>query len=394
MAHQITGDGWVVGVDTPDAEWSINEPGFHFSGWVATVKEPITAFHIIGPNDISIPLSTLPRPDVEASIPGQYVLGFVAVVSMEALVAPDKLILEFNKQRVELSMNVDEAVMHRFLKDRIEKRKEIEEILACAVCQNEELTIEEQRISCTECGTDFNRPNGVPDMRPAVLKEAQSALGPVAVSSNGYDDPAWDMINKYMGGLILDNGAGLRNKYLPNVVNFEIADLPTTDVLGVGEALPFKSNSFDAVFSLAVLEHVKDPFKCAQEIERVLKPGGKLYVAVPFLQPFHAYPDHYYNMTSNGLKNLFSDNMRIVESGIPASGTPIWSLSWFLRSYMNGLSGPVAERFSKMTVEELMRSAPEQMEEDHVLDLSERTQEELASVNYLIAKKKDREEAN
>jgi len=118
-----------------------------------------------------------------------------------------------------------------------------------------------------------------------------------------------------------------------------------------------------------------------------LKPGGKMYVAVPFLQPFHGYPDHYYNMTSSGLKNLFSKQMVIEESGVPNSGSPIWSLSWFLRSYMNGLSGSVAERFGKMTVEELMRSSPAQMGEDYVQDLSERAIEELASVNFLIAEK-------
>lgn len=391
MAYQITGDGWVLGVDKPDAEWSINEPGFHFSGWAASVKEPISAFRIIGHNGIFFELPVKERPDVEKHIPGQHVLGFAGMVSLESLSDEDKILLEFNNERVELPMNVDEAVKHRFLKHRMEKRNAIEVILACSVCQNEELNIEEQLISCSRCGATFSRLQGVPDMRPIALIEAQVALGPVAVSSNGYDDPAWDLIYKYSGGLILDNGSGLRNKYLPNVVNFEIAELPTTDVLGVGEALPFKSDSFDAIFSLAVLEHVKDPFKCAQEIERVLKPGGNLYVAVPFLQPFHGYPDHYYNMTSSGLRNLFSDRMRIVKSGVPAAGMPIWSLSWFLRSYFNGLSESVAGRFSKMTVEELMRPSLEQMKEEYVQDLSERAQDELASVNYLIATKEDKE---
>jgi hypothetical protein len=38
-----------------------------------------------------------------------------------------------------------------------------------------------------------------------------------------------------------------------------------------------------------------------------VRPGGRIFAAVPFLQPYHAYPDHYYNMTAGGLRNLFSD---------------------------------------------------------------------------------------
>ena len=42
--------------------------------------------------------------------------------------------------------------------------------------------------------------------------------------------------------------------------------------------LPFASNSFDAVLSLGVLEHVSDPDGSLEELRRVLEPGGRLYV--------------------------------------------------------------------------------------------------------------------
>lgn len=76
---------------------------------------------------------------------------------------------------------------------------------------------------------------------------------------------------------------------------------------GVGEVLPFKNNSFDALISLAVLEHVKDPWRCVSEILRELKPGGEIICCVSFLQPFHGYPHYYYNMTAQGLKNIFDE---------------------------------------------------------------------------------------
>lgn len=45
--------------------------------------------------------------------------------------------------------------------------------------------------------------------------------------------------------------------------------------------IPFKSNSFDCIVSLDVLEHVDDPINALQEIKRVLKADGFLIVSVP-----------------------------------------------------------------------------------------------------------------
>ena len=99
-----------------------------------------------------------------------------------------------------------------------------------------------------------------------------------AVSSNDYNPDVMDLVRLNEHGLVLDCGAGRRSTYFDNVVNFEIVDYETTDVRGVGEVLPFIDESFDAVLSIAVLEHVKDPFLCAREIARVLKPGGQLVI--------------------------------------------------------------------------------------------------------------------
>src|SRR5579859_2877975 len=87
-----------------------------------------------------------------------------------------------------------------------------------------------------------------------------------AVSAHDYDEHGSRLIEKHRERLVLDCGAGRRSVYFDNVVNFEIVDYDTTDVRGVGEVLPFLDNSFDAVLSVAVLEHVKDPFTCAREL--------------------------------------------------------------------------------------------------------------------------------
>ena len=43
-------------------------------------------------------------------------------------------------------------------------------------------------------------------------------------------------------------------------------------------ALPFPDREFDAVLSVGVLEHVRDPDTSLEELKRVLVPGGTLYV--------------------------------------------------------------------------------------------------------------------
>lgn len=42
--------------------------------------------------------------------------------------------------------------------------------------------------------------------------------------------------------------------------------------------LPFENGSFDALWSVTVLEHVSDPEKVLEEMRRVLKPGGLLFL--------------------------------------------------------------------------------------------------------------------
>lgn len=204
------------------------------------------------------------------------------------------------------------------------------------------------------------------------------------VSDHNYDDRALKLIEKHAQGMVLDAGAGLRSVYYPNVVNAEIVDYPTTDVLAFADDLPFKDNSFDAVISLNVLEHVPNPFAAAEELYRVLKHGGDLYVAVPFLQPFHGYPNHYYNMTTSGLQGLFATGFSNVDCGVLEAGHPIHALTWMLNSYANGLHPKEKEAFTDLRVSDLLSANTQAA---YVKGLSDFAKEELSCVNYLTATK-------
>lgn len=206
------------------------------------------------------------------------------------------------------------------------------------------------------------------------------------VSAHEYDEYALALIDRHRDGLVLDCGAGLRNTYYPNVVNYEIVEYDTTDVLGAAERLPFADESFDAVLSLNVLEHVKDPFQAAREIMRVMKPGAELMAVAPFLQPLHGYPHHYYNMTARGLENLF-EPLTEKRTSIYGAMRPIWAINWMLQRYAAALAPALRARFEAMTVAQLVES-PFELERDRIaLDLPESALTELASAHALTARK-------
>lgn len=220
------------------------------------------------------------------------------------------------------------------------------------------------------------------DFLTSELREQTRIVDTNAVSANDYDEHGLEIINS--GELVLDCGAGSRRIYYENVVNFEIVDYPSTDIIGVGEALPFLDDTFDAVISVAVLEHVRDPFRCASEIARVLKPGGRLYCCVPFLQPYHGYPHHYYNMTHQGLAAMWEDrSIDVVKQDVLYSTGPVWTLAWFLSRWADQLPELERTQFEELRIGDLLKPAQSFVDARWVKALPKEAQFELASATVL-----------
>jgi SAM-dependent methyltransferase len=262
----------------------------------------------------------------------------------------------------------------------------VRDVLRCPGCHGALRDTPGGALRCDRCDADHPADGERFDFLSDAMREQFGIIDTDNVSANEYDAYSHELIHRLWDGLILDCGAGKRSTYFENVVNLEIVAYPSTDVLSVGEVLPFADDSFDAVFSFAVLEHVKDPRACAVEIARVLKPGGLLYGQVPFLQPVHGYPNHYYNMTTTGLANLF-EGLDVHHVGSFPFGQPIFALSWMVNGYAAGLPAADRDAFERLTVKDLMAAPEGMLGSPFVRGLSPEAREVLSCCNYLLATK-------
>lgn len=109
------------------------------------------------------------------------------------------------------------------------------------------------------------------------------------------------------GHRIVHVGGG-PNRNHPREWNLNLFRRANIDVVGNAERLPLADASVDVIISNAVLEHVRDLPATLAEIERVLKPGGYVYVEIPFMQHYHTHDvygvqfEDYRRLTKAGLR--------------------------------------------------------------------------------------------
>ena len=96
---------------------------------------------------------------------------------------------------------------------------------------------------------------------------------------------------------------------------------PLVDVIARGEQLPFPGDTFDLVICTQVLQYVPEPELLAQEIRRVLKPGGSLLLSVPSAWPSDSAEDCWRFLPA-GLRHLLGafDQVQIEAEGGTVAG--------------------------------------------------------------------------
>ncbi len=100
-------------------------------------------------------------------------------------------------------------------------------------------------------------------------------------------------------------------------------DLPgvgnAPDIEWDGRMIPLPDARVDCAMLTEVLEHCADPEGVLKEVCRVLRPGGFLYLTVPFIWPMHDVPHDEFRYTSYCLQRLLA-NAGFPNASIEATG--------------------------------------------------------------------------
>ena len=127
-----------------------------------------------------------------------------------------------------------------------------------------------------------------------------------------------DALPRHARGRLVYLGCGkvpLYALYRPLVASVTCVDWPQSvhasphlDVeADLGQPLPLPDAGFDTVILSDVLEHVPDPRLLWAEIARLLAPGGRLLMNLPFLYGVHEAPHDYARYTQFALRRFAQD---------------------------------------------------------------------------------------
>ena len=203
------------------------------------------------------------------------------------------------------------------------------DFLACPDC-GRNLDADDDPIACRGCG--FKPASEKPlDLRPhsptplalslSRTYRVQETLANVLIErpSSAYDGPKPTRdSSEFIGAIrsllkpglrVLDLGCGPRDQAVVfdhlgcQYVGIDYEN-HAADILADAHAIPFRSQSFDIVFSYAVLQHLHNPHVAIAEVDRVLKPGG-IYCGT--VSQGEQFISSYFHMTPWGVLSLMGN---------------------------------------------------------------------------------------
>ncbi len=109
--------------------------------------------------------------------------------------------------------------------------------------------------------------------------------------------------------MILDVGCGIRK--FPGSVGLDRNPASRADVLADLDHFPypFKSQSFDGLRAVHVIEHVTDIIKTMEEFHRLVRPGGRVHIETPHYTDYSSFcdPTHKHHLNSFSFR-YFGEN--------------------------------------------------------------------------------------
>jgi hypothetical protein len=237
---------------------------------------------------------------------------------------------------------------------RRERSFRLEALLACPDCGEGDPELGPDRVHCRKCGASYESLRGTPLFTPPGHPTGSRLLE--THHTHPYSDDSLKLIEECRGGVVLDFGAGHPHpdRLRPHVLLHEAVNYNQIDVVSITPRLPYRDGAFDAIISQAVFEHIPRPWEVARELHRVLKPGGQIHIDTAFMQPFHSDPDHYFNMTILGVREIFN-SFHEVRVGVKPYQLPSFGLKMQLGVMLQHLDeGPWRSRMQGL-LDELER---------------------------------------
>lgn len=145
--------------------------------------------------------------------------------------------------------------------------------------------------------------------RPALREKVRTAVRHV-----GYDTTDWVRSVMYERSFefiralgpeklnVLEISGGNQWTRAFNFKSYKSTDYPAFDICS--EVLP---REFDLIIADQVFEHLKWPLRAGRNVHSMLKPGGHLVLATPFLVRVHKVPIDCSRWTSDGLSYLLQE---------------------------------------------------------------------------------------
>ena len=202
--------------------------------------------------------------------------------------------------------------------------QELVALLRCPCCLGPgDLVIDGNDLLCPGCSHRFPFVRRVPVL---LCEDRDVPVMPDDHQSNQIDDGTLDWLDS-LDGYSLNLGAGATTRRPRRCVEIEYSVFRNTTAVANAHNLPFKDAVFSAVVSFNTFEHLADPEVAANELFRVLKPGGRLQLQTAFLQPLHEGPFHFYNATEFGVRRWFA-HFDVEDCFVPDNMSPQYALGW------------------------------------------------------------------
>lgn len=253
---------------------------------------------------------------------------------------------------------------------KIKLTESTQRLLRCPICKSK-LILDNCQLKCMniQCATCFPIVDGIPilidelssifsisdfinfettNLRPKTKIERLmvNLLPGISLNINSktnYEKLAKMLLNKNEAPKILVIGGSIVGQGMEAILSFSSIELigsdvcfgPCTALICDSHDIPFDNSSFDGVIIQAVLEHVVDPYRCVEEIHRVLKEDGLVYAETPFMAQVHLGKYDFTRFSHLGHRYLFRKFEEICSGAVCGPGMALsWSYQYFLLSFV------------------------------------------------------------